>query len=50
MLSILHSNKPTMNLEIEDEKFDKLTGLFEGIKKIFSIHVKTLSDIEAKVN
>ena len=37
MISVLYTNGPNINIEIEDEKFNKLTDLFEGIKKIFSI-------------
>jgi hypothetical protein len=50
MLQTLYSNSSGPTIELEDEKFDKLNGLLEGMKKIFSIQVETLSEIEFKVN
>lgn len=50
MLKILYSNSHGPSIEIEDDRFDKLNGLLEGMKKIFAIQVETLSEILSKVN
>ena len=50
MLIVLYSKSSGPTLDLEDKNFDKLNGLLEGMKKIFSIQVETLSEIEFKVN
>jgi len=50
MLIVLYSNSSGPAIELVDDRFDKLNGLLEGMKKIFSIQVETLSEIEFKVN
>ena len=45
----LYSNK-NATLVTEDEKFDKMSGYFDRMKKVFQIHQETLGDIDQKLN